>query len=66
MPTPRGHRHDGTVADGAVTLIENEDDVARFEPGRPLLPLGFVTQTTLSVDDTAGIIRASALEEKFC
>jgi 4-hydroxy-3-methylbut-2-enyl diphosphate reductase len=52
----------GQLPDGAVTLIETEADVARLE--LPVgEPLGFVTQTTLSVADTAGIIRA--LRERF-
>ncbi|MEP4563468.1 MAG: 4-hydroxy-3-methylbut-2-enyl diphosphate reductase, partial [Nitratireductor sp.] len=37
-------------------------DVARFAPADPAA-LGFVTQTTLSVDDTAGII--GALQQRF-
>ncbi len=52
----------GQLADGAVTLIETEADVNTFEPVDPAA-LGFVTQTTLSVEDTAGIIRA--LKERF-
>jgi 4-hydroxy-3-methylbut-2-enyl diphosphate reductase len=52
----------GQLPEGAVTLIENEADVAGFEPADPAA-LGFVTQTTLSVEDTAGIIQA--LREKF-
>jgi 4-hydroxy-3-methylbut-2-enyl diphosphate reductase len=52
----------GQLPDGAVTLVESEEDVRRFEPADPAA-LGFVTQTTLSVEDTAGIIRA--LHEKF-
>ena len=52
----------GQLSDGAVTLIETEADVAAFEPADPAA-LGFVTQTTLSVEDTAGIIRA--LEKRF-
>lgn len=47
----------GQLPDGAVTLIETEEDARRFEPADPSA-LGFVTQTTLSVEDTAGIIRA--------
>jgi 4-hydroxy-3-methylbut-2-enyl diphosphate reductase len=44
----------GQLPAGAVTLIETEADAGRFEPsGRQL---GYVTQTTLSVDDTAAII----------
>ena len=52
----------GQLPDGAVTLIETEADAASFQPADPEA-LGFVTQTTLSVEDTAGIIRA--LEERF-
>ncbi|RAZ92815.1 4-hydroxy-3-methylbut-2-enyl diphosphate reductase [Mesorhizobium hawassense] len=52
----------GQLPEGAVTLIETEADAARFEPV-DATALGFVTQTTLSVEDTAGIIRA--LEERF-
>ncbi len=47
----------GQLPEGAVTLIETEEDARRFEPADPAA-LGFVTQTTLSVEDTAGIIRA--------
>nr|WP_198598315.1 4-hydroxy-3-methylbut-2-enyl diphosphate reductase [Mangrovicella endophytica] len=47
----------GQLPEGTVTLIETEDDVAAFTPADPSA-LGFVTQTTLSVDDTAGIIAA--------
>ena len=52
----------GQLPDGAVTLVETEADVAAFSPQDPEA-LGFVTQTTLSVDDTAGILRA--LQERF-
>jgi 4-hydroxy-3-methylbut-2-enyl diphosphate reductase len=52
----------GQLPDGAVTLIETEDDARTFTP-TDASALGFVTQTTLSVEDTAGIIRA--LEERF-
>ena len=52
----------GQLAEGAVTLIETEADAASFQPTDPEA-LGFVTQTTLSVEDTAGIIRA--LQERF-
>ena len=50
----------GQLPPGSATLIETEDDVARLVPTDPSL-LGFVTQTTLSVDDTAGIVAALAL-----
>ncbi|MER8508782.1 4-hydroxy-3-methylbut-2-enyl diphosphate reductase [Mesorhizobium sp. M0894] len=52
----------GQLPDGAVTLIETEADAASFVPVDPRA-LGFVTQTTLSVEDTAGIIRA--LQQRF-
>jgi len=52
----------GQLPEGSVTLIETEADVAAFAPADPEA-LGFVTQTTLSVEDTAGLIRA--LESKF-
>jgi 4-hydroxy-3-methylbut-2-enyl diphosphate reductase len=52
----------GQLPDGAVTLIETEADVERFTPDDPSA-LGFVSQTTLSVEDTAGIIQA--LRERF-
>lgn len=47
----------GQLPEGAATLVENEADVLRLTPDDPSA-LGFVTQTTLSVEDTAGIIRA--------
>ncbi|OWK22418.1 hypothetical protein AJ88_09330 [Mesorhizobium amorphae CCBAU 01583] len=52
----------GQLPDGAVTLIETEADAAKLAPADPEA-LGFVTQTTLSVEDTAGIIRA--LQDRF-
>jgi 4-hydroxy-3-methylbut-2-en-1-yl diphosphate reductase len=52
----------GQLPPGAVTLVETEADVEKlgFAPGTPL---AFVTQTTLSVDDTAAIV--SALKRRF-
>ena len=47
----------GQLPKGAVTLIETEEDAGGF-PIEPGADLGFVTQTTLSVEDTAGIVRA--------
>ena len=44
-----------------VYLVENEADVARLSPASS--KLAYVTQTTLSVDDTKAII--AALKEKF-
>lgn len=52
----------GQLPDGAATLIETVDDANRFSPPHGT-ELGYVTQTTLSVEDTAGIIRA--LEARF-
>jgi len=52
----------GQLPEGAVTLVENEADVERLEPADPSA-LGFVTQTTLSVEDTAGVIHA--LQKRF-
>ncbi|WP_374764381.1 4-hydroxy-3-methylbut-2-enyl diphosphate reductase [Yunchengibacter salinarum] len=52
----------GQLPDGAMTLIETRDDVASFTPPEGK-SLAFVTQTTLSVDDTAGIV--AALKARF-
>lgn len=47
---------------GRIYLVENEDDVAQLQVNKPH-ELAFVTQTTLSVDDTARVI--DALRAKF-
>lgn len=47
---------------GAIYLVEDEEGVAKLEVNNPDA-LTYVTQTTLSVDDTAKII--AALQEKF-
>jgi 4-hydroxy-3-methylbut-2-enyl diphosphate reductase len=52
----------GQLPPGAVTLVENEADVARLAPADPAR-LAWVTQTTLSVDDTAAV--AAALRHRF-
>ncbi|MEQ8256161.1 MULTISPECIES: 4-hydroxy-3-methylbut-2-enyl diphosphate reductase [Roseovarius] len=52
----------GQLPDGDVLLVETPEDVAHVEvrdPGK----LAFVTQTTLSVDDTADIV--TALQARF-
>ncbi|MHA6263157.1 4-hydroxy-3-methylbut-2-enyl diphosphate reductase [Arenibacterium sp. CAU 1754] len=52
----------GQLPDGDVLLVETVDDVATVQvrdPGR----IAFVTQTTLSVDDTADIV--AALKARF-
>ncbi len=45
----------GQVPDGSMTLIETVNDAETVEPENPKR-LGFLTQTTLSVDDTAKIV----------
>ncbi|TQS73689.1 4-hydroxy-3-methylbut-2-enyl diphosphate reductase [Rhodobacteraceae bacterium] len=52
----------GQLPDGEVLLVETEADVAGLQPRDPDR-LAFITQTTLSVDDTAGIV--NALQVKF-
>ncbi len=52
----------GQLPEGAVTLIETIEDAEAYTPQDPD-NLGFVTQTTLSVDDTAGII--ATLQRRF-
>lgn len=52
----------GQVDDGCMTLVETLDDVAALNPADPD-KLSFLTQTTLSVDDTKAIIEA--LQERF-
>lgn len=52
----------GQLPEGAVTLIETVEDARRFTPKDPE-KLAYVTQTTLSVDDTAEIV--AVLQERF-
>ena len=52
----------GQLPEGEVLLVETVDDVARLAPRDPA-KLAFITQTTLSVDDTAGIV--AALKARF-
>jgi 4-hydroxy-3-methylbut-2-enyl diphosphate reductase len=47
----------GQLPEGAVALIETVADARAFTPRDPE-NLAFVTQTTLSVDDTAGVVEA--------
>ncbi|MFD1260775.1 4-hydroxy-3-methylbut-2-enyl diphosphate reductase [Entomomonas asaccharolytica] len=47
---------------GAIYLVENEQDVQQLQVNNPSA-LAYVTQTTLSMDDTAKVI--DALREKF-
>lgn len=52
----------GQVPPGAMTLVETVEDVARLSPVDPE-NLAFLTQTTLSVDDTSEIV--GALQQRF-
>ena len=52
----------GQLPEGSVKLIETIADAETFEPHDPE-KLAFVTQTTLSVDDTAGIV--AVLRRRF-
>ena len=57
----------GQLPEGAVLLVENIADVHRMadeaSPEFLTKPLAFVTQTTLSVDDTQGIVET--LKQRF-
>ena len=52
----------GQLPGDTITLIETVEDVASFAPKNPD-NVAFVTQTTLSVDDTADIV--AALQARF-
>jgi len=52
----------GQLPDGAVGLVERVEDVAALVP-RDANRLAYITQTTLSVDDTAEIV--AALKSRF-
>ena len=52
----------GQLPDGAVLLVETVEDVATLKVENPD-NLAFCTQTTLSVDDTAAVVKA--LQERF-
>jgi 4-hydroxy-3-methylbut-2-enyl diphosphate reductase len=52
----------GQLPEGEVLLVETVNDVARLSPRDPAR-LAYITQTTLSVDDTAAIV--AALEARF-
>ncbi len=61
----KGHPEvEGTMGqlDSGIHLVEDLDDVARLQPGQTD-KLAVVTQTTLSVDDTAHIL--SAIKARF-
>ncbi len=52
----------GQLPEGTVSLIETEADARAFEP-KSDRQLAYITQTTLSLDDTAGIV--DILRERF-
>jgi len=52
----------GQLPAGAITLVKSVEEVAAFKPRDPA-NLAYVTQTTLSVDDTADIV--AALKARF-
>ena len=52
----------GQLPEGEVLLVETVEDVAKITPRDPE-QLAFITQTTLSVDDTAAIV--AALQARF-
>ena len=52
----------GQLPEGEVLLVETAADVARLTV-RDASRLAYITQTTLSVDDTAGIV--TALQDRF-
>jgi 4-hydroxy-3-methylbut-2-en-1-yl diphosphate reductase len=52
----------GQLPPGAVLLVQTPADVARLEVA-PDEPIAYVTQTTLSIDDTLAIV--AALQQRF-
>jgi 4-hydroxy-3-methylbut-2-enyl diphosphate reductase len=52
----------GQLPDGAIALVETEADAARLTPADPE-NLAYITQTTLSVDETLAIV--DALRRRF-
>ncbi len=52
----------GQLPEGAISLVETVADAERFVP-KDALRLAYITQTTLSVDDTAEIV--SVLRRRF-
>ena len=53
----------GQLPDGSIKLIETKKDVEALKEENFKKPLAYITQTTLSVDDTADII--ISLKKKF-
>ena len=53
----------GQLPKGSIILVETKSDVENLKADNFKKPLAYITQTTLSVDDTAEII--NALKKKF-
>jgi|TARA_B000000532_G_scaffold227363_1_gene206310 4-hydroxy-3-methylbut-2-enyl diphosphate reductase len=53
----------GQLPNGSIKLVETKRDVENLKADNYKKPLAYITQTTLSVDDTAEII--NALKNKF-
>ena len=53
----------GQLPEGSIRLIETEDDAKKLKTDKFNKPIAYVTQTTLSVDDTKNIIEI--LKKKF-
>jgi len=53
----------GQLPKGSIKLVETKSDVENLNANNYKKPLAYITQTTLSVDDTAEII--STLKKKF-
>jgi 4-hydroxy-3-methylbut-2-enyl diphosphate reductase len=53
----------GQLPKGSIKLVETKNDIENLEVDNFKKPLAYITQTTLSVDDTAEII--NALKNKF-
>src|SRR5262249_58621319 len=47
----------GQLPDGAITLVQTVEEAEKLQPKNPT-NLAYVTQTTLSLDDTAGTVAA--------
>ena len=53
----------GQLPTGSIKLVETSDDVVELDNNLFKKPVAYITQTTLSIDDTAEII--SSLKKKF-
>jgi len=53
----------GQLREGHISLVETTEDAQKFIPSNPDAKLAYLTQTTLSVDETADIV--SILQKRF-